>query len=141
MRYMLDTNICIYVIKHKPEIVFQELQKHDPSEVCVSSVTYAELVHRVEKSASVDKNRLALLTLLANIEILDFDVNAANCYGKIRAYLEKKGSPIGPLDMMIAGHAMSLGYAIVTNNVKEFSRVPDLKIVNWAEKKTGFRGE
>ena len=133
MRYMLDTNICIYVIKHKPEKVFQKLQEVDPEEVCVSSVTYAELVHGVEKSAAVEKNRLALSILFANIEILDFDVDAANCYGKIGAGLEKKGTPIGPLDMMIAGHAMSKGYIVVTNNVKEFSRVRNLKIENWAE--------
>ena len=133
MRYMLDTNICIYIIKHKPEKVFRELKKHNPSEVCISSVTYAELIHGVEKSAAVEKNRLALSLLLANIEILNFDVNAANCYGKIRANLEKKGTPIGPLDIMIAGHAQSLDYTVVTNNVKEFSRVTDLNIVNWAE--------
>ena len=133
MRYMLDTNICIYVIKHKPKIVLQRLKAIDPEDVCVSTVTYAELVHGVEKSAAVEKNRLALSMLLANIEILDFDVDAANCYGKIRADLEKKGTPIGPLDMMIAGHAQSLGYTVVTNNVKEFSRVSHLKIENWAE--------
>ena len=133
MRYMLDTNICIYVIKHKPETVFQKLQEVEPEDVCVSSVTYAELVHGVEKSAAVEKNRLALSMLLANIEILDFDVYAADCYGKIRANLEKKGTPIGPLDMMIAGHAQSRGYTVVTNNVKEFSRVSNLKIENWAE--------
>ena len=133
MRYMLDTNICIYVIKTKPEKVFQKLQTIHPEDVCISSVTYAELVHGVEKSAAVEKNRLALSMLLANMEILDFDAVAANCYGKIRADLEKKGTPIGPLDMMIAGHAQSLGYTIVTNNVKEFSRVAALKIENWAE--------
>ena len=133
MRYMLDTNICIYVIKHKPEKVFQKLQTIHPEDVCISSVTYAELVHGVEKSIAVEKNRLALSMLLANMEILDFDAVAANCYGKIRADLEKKGTPIGPLDMMIAGHAQSLGYTIVTNNVKEFSRVAALKIENWAE--------
>ncbi len=85
------------------------------------------------KSAAIEKNRLALALLLANIEIMNFDVNAANCYGKIRANLEKKGTPIGPLDMMIAGHAQSLSYTVVTNNVKEFSRVTNLDIVNWAE--------
>ena len=133
MRYMLDTNICIYVIKHKPVTVFQKLQNINPEDVCISSVTYAELVHGVEKSAAVEKNRLALSMLLANMEILDFDVDAADCYGKIRAALEKKGTPIGPLDMMIAAHAQSLGYTVVTNNVKEFSRVSALKIENWAE--------
>ena len=131
MRYMLDTNICIYVIKHKPETVFQKLQNINPEDVCISSVTYAELVHGVEKSAAVEKNRLALSMLLANMEILDFDVDAADCYGKIRAALEKKGTPIGTLDMMIAAHAQSLGYTVVTNNVKEFSRVSALQIENW----------
>ena len=133
MRYMLDTNICIYAIKHKPEKVIRELKKHDPSDVCISSVTYAELVHGIEKSAFVERNRLALSMLLANIEILDFDVYAADCYGKIRADLEKKGTPIGPLDTMIAGHALSLGYTVVTNNVREFQRVSDLLIENWSE--------
>ena len=133
MRYMRDTNICIYVIKHKPEKVFQKLQSIHPDDVCISSVTYAELVHGVEKSVAVEKNRLALSMFLANMEILGFDVEAADCYGKIRADLEKKGTPIGPLDMMIAGHAQSLGYTVVTNNVKEFSRVSALRIENWAE--------
>ena len=131
MRYMVDTNICIYSIKHKPESVFRRLQEHDPSEICISSVTYAELVHGVEKSQAVEKNRLALALLLANIEILDFDTLAAEAYGKIRADLEKGGTPIGPLDMMIAGHAKSLDYCIVTNNTKEFSRVRGLKLENW----------
>ena len=132
MRYMLDTNICIYAIKHKPEKVFQRLQETEPENVCISSVTYAELVHGVEKSVAVEKNRIALSLLLSNIEIVSFDVNAANEYGAIRADLEKKGTPIGPLDMMIAGHAKSLGYTVVTNNIREFSRVKGLKIENWA---------
>jgi len=130
---MLDTNICIYAIKHKPEKVFLKLQKVEPEDVCISSITYAELVHGVEKSKAVERNRLALSLLLSNIEILDFDVDAADAYGKVRADLEKKGTPIGPLDMMIAGHALSLGYKVVTNNVKEFERVKGLKIENWAE--------
>ena len=133
MKYMLDTNICIYAIKHKPERVFLKLREVDPEDVCISVVTYAELVHGVEKSAAVEKNRVALSALLANIEILDFNTDAANCYGKIRADLEKKGMPIGSLDMMIAGHAQSLGYTVVTNNAKEFLRVSDLRIENWAE--------
>ncbi len=133
MRYMLDTNICIYLIKHKPEEVFLRFQEMEPEEVCISSVTYAELVHGVEKSAAVEKNRIALSLLLSSIEIMSFDVNAADEYGKIRAELGKNGTPIGPLDMMIAGHARSLGYTVVTNNTKEFSRVKDLKIENWVE--------
>ncbi len=108
------------------------LQAHDPLEVCVSSVTYAELVHGVEKSKAIEKNRLALAILLANIEIMSFDSMAAESYGKIRADLEKAGTPIGPLDTMIAGHAKSLGYTVVTNNTKEFERVNGLKLENWA---------
>ena len=133
MRYMLDTNICIYAIKHKPEQVFMRLQEHDPIDICISSVTYAELVHGVEKSKAIEKNRVALVLLLANIEIMNFDSLAAESYGKIRADLEKAGTPIGPLDMMIAGHAMALGYTVVTNNTKEFERVKGLKLENWTE--------
>jgi len=140
MRYMLDTNICIYLIKNKPECVLKRLKEHEYSEICISSVTYAELVHGVEKSQAVEKNRLAveknrlaLAILLANIEIMNFDTLAAEEYGKIRADLEKAGTPIGPMDMMIAGHAKSLGYTIVTNNTKEFMRVSGLLIENWAE--------
>ena len=131
MRYMLDTNICIYIIKNKPKKVIIELKRHKPSEICVSAITYAELTHGVEKSMAVEKNRFALVLLFSNIEVLDFDIKAAIHYGKIRAYLEKQGTPIGPLDMMIAAHAMSLGYTVVTNNIKEFQRVPDLKLENW----------
>ena len=128
MRYMLDTNICIYIIKNKPESVVKELKRHDPTEICISAITYAELIHGVEKSMAVDKNRLALTLLLSNIEVLEFDI-----YGKIRTYLEKQGTPIGPLDMMIAAHAQSLGYSIVTNNIKEFMRVPNLEVCNWVK--------
>ena len=133
MRYMLDTNICIYAIKHKPEKVFMHLQQTDPENVCVSSVTYAELVYGVEKSAAAERNRLALSLLLSNIAIMDFDDAAAEEYGKIRAELERRGTPIGPLDTMIAAHAKALGLTVVTNNVKEFSRVEELEISNWAE--------
>lgn len=133
MRYMLDTNICIYAIKHKPEKVFQKLKSIDPKDVCISSVTYAELMHGVEKSAAVEKNRLALALLLSNIEIPDFDTRAAEDYGKIRAALEKQGRPIGVLDMMIAAHARSRGLVVVTNNTGELSRVSELELENWAE--------
>ena len=131
MRYMLDTNICIYLSEHKSLKVFEKLHEHNPEEICISAVTYAELVHGVEKSKAVERNRLALTILLSNIEILDFDMNAAEEYGRIRADLEKKGTPIGPLDMMIAGHAKSLGYTVVTNNVGEFKQVEGLQYENW----------
>lgn len=130
MKYMLDTNICIYAIKKVPQVLYN-IQNIEPEDVCISSVTYAELVHGVEKSTYVERNRLALSLLLSNIEIKSFDVDAADCYGKIRSDLEKKGTPIGPLDMMIAGHAKSLGCTLITNNEKEFKRVKGLKISNW----------
>ena len=132
MRYMLDTNTCIYAIKRKPEKVLRKLRDTEPADVCISAVTYAELACGVEKSAAAERNRLALSLLLANIEILDFDARAADEYGRVRAELEKGGKPIGPLDMLIAGHARSLGYTVVTNNLKEFSRVMGLKTENWA---------
>ena len=133
MKYMLDTNICIYAIKHKPEKVFRKLRKTDPEDVCISSVAYAELVHGVEKSAAQERNRIALTLLLSNIEIMSFDTKAAEEYGKVRADLENRGEVIGPLDLMIAGHAKSLNCTLVTNNIKEFQRVKGLKTANWAE--------
>ena len=133
MRYMLDTNICIYAIKHGLREVIERLKEHNTSEICISSVTYAELIHGVEKSKAVDKNRIALTLLLTDIEILPFDISAAEGYGEIRAELERKGTPIGPLDMMIAGHARSLGYTVVTNNIKEFERIDGLRLENWVD--------
>ena len=133
MKYMLDTNICIYAIKHKPEKVFKKLQQTDPDDVCISSVTYAELVHGVEKSSAKERNRIALTLLLSCIEIMSFDTKAAEEYGKVRADLELKGEVIGPLDLMIAGHAKSLNCTLVTNNIKEFQRIKGLKAANWAE--------
>ena len=133
MRYMLDTNICIYVIKHKPESVFRKLKKIKPEDVCISSITYAELAYGVEKSAQPERNRLALSMMLSSIEIVAFDDAAADEYGEIRAGLERKGTPIGSLDMLIAAHARSLGCTLVTNNTKEFCRVEGLKLANWVE--------
>lgn len=132
MRYMLDTNICIYAIKQKPEKVFKKLEKHNPEDICISSITYGELMYGVEKSAAIEKNTIALALFLANISIVNFDDLASKHYGKIRANLEKNGEPIGPLDTLIAGHAKSLNCTLVTNNTKEFKRIKDLKIENWA---------
>ena len=133
MRYMLDTNICIYVIKHKPESVFRKLKKIKPEDVCISSITYAELAYGVEKSAQPERNRLALSMMLSSIEIVAFDDAAADEYGEIRSGLERKGTPIGSLDMLIAAHARSLGCTLVTNNTKEFCRVEGLEVVNWVK--------
>lgn len=131
MKYMLDTNICIYAIKNKPESVIRRLKQNEPYEICISSVTYAELMHGVEKSQFPEKNRLALLLFLAPFEIMDFGSSAAECYGRIRSFLERKGTPIGPMDMLIAAHAMAEQLTVVTNNVREFERIEGLKLENW----------
>lgn len=128
---MLDTNICIHVIKNRPETVIQNFLKHEPTELCISSITYAELMHGVEKSQDVERNRVAMMLFLSPISILEFDNYAAEEYGKIRADLERKGTPIGPMDMLIAAHARSEGLILVTNNTREFNRVEALPVENW----------
>ena len=131
MEYLLDTNICIYIIKKRPANVFERFKNLRIGDVGISSITLAELQYGIEKSSNIEKNREALEKFLTPIEILDFGYEATIEYGKIRAELEKKGVPIGPLDMLIASHAKSLDVVLVTNNVKEFERVPGLKIENW----------
>ena len=130
---MLDTNICIYALKNKPEKVLSHVKSNNPEELCVSAITFAELMHGVEKSTYRSINHFALIKILSTISILPFDDNAAIEYGKIQAYLQSKGTPIGAMDTLIAGHARSLDLILVTNNVREFQRVPNLKIENWAE--------
>ena len=131
MKYMLDTNICIYAIKHKPEIVIKRFLAHNPDEMCISAITYGELMHGVEKSQSTEKNRIALALFLAPITILEFGAEAAEEYGRIRADLEKKGTPIGSMDLLIAAHAKAEQLIIVTNNTREFKRVEGLPVEDW----------
>ena len=133
MKYMLDTNICIYAIKHKPPEVIKNFLKHNPEDICVSSITYGELMHGVEKSQAVERNRAAMILFLSSISILSFDNYAAEEYGKIRAELERKGTPIGPMDMLIAGHARSERLILVTNNTREFFRVENLEVEDWTK--------
>jgi tRNA(fMet)-specific endonuclease VapC len=133
MEYLLDTNICIYIIKKKPIEVFHKFKNLTIGDVGISSITLAELQYGIEKSSSPEKNRDALEKFLTPIEILEFGYEATVEYGKIRAELEKNGVPIGPLDMLIASHAKSLNMVLVTNNVREFERIADLKIENWTE--------
>ena len=132
MTYMLDTNICIYAIKNKPEQVLEKLKENLSNGICISAITLAELQHGVEKSMNPEKNSMALLQFLSILDILPFDDLAAVEYGKICAYLQKRGTPIGTMDMLIAAHAKTENLIIVTNNVREFERVPNLKIENWA---------
>lgn len=133
MMYMLDTNICIYMIKQKPRQVIEKLKSMNKADLCISSITYSELLYGAEKSSNIAKNLLALTMFLSNIEILPYDENASVDYGFIRSDLEKKGKPIGPLDMLIAAHAASLRMILVTNNEKEFERVKGLNIENWTK--------
>jgi tRNA(fMet)-specific endonuclease VapC len=133
MKYMLDTNMCIYIIKKHPSHVLNKLMALTMDDVCISSVTLAELMYGVQKSQHQQKNKAALEEFVSPFEIMPFDDTAATLYGDIRVYLEKKGMPIGPLDLMIASHAQSLNSILVTNNTKEFSRVPNLKIEDWVD--------
>jgi tRNA(fMet)-specific endonuclease VapC len=131
MKYMLDTNICIYLIRKKPVQVMKRLQNTDISEICISVITLSELEYGVAKSADKIQNRMALAEFLAPLEVVSFNENAAAKYGEIRAFLETRGKPIGAYDMMIAAHALSLDLTVVTNNVREFNRIPGLQIENW----------
>ncbi|MBS4097751.1 MAG: type II toxin-antitoxin system VapC family toxin [Sulfuricella sp.] len=131
MRYMLDTNICIYAIKQRPGAVIAALRTHESAGIGLSSISVAELYFGVRKSGSA-KNLLALQHFLEPLEIADFDLAAAHAYGDLRHALESKGTPIGPLDTQIAAHALSLGVCLVSNNTREFERVAGLKLENWA---------
>jgi len=131
VEYLLDTNICIYLIKKKPESILKRFRDLTIGSVGISSITAAELQFGVNKSQHVEQNRQALNQLLIPLEIFDFDYNAAIEYGKIRNDLEKSGIPIGPLDTLIAAHALSLNVILVSNNIKEFKRVKNLKLENW----------
>lgn len=128
---MLDTNICIYIIKNKPLNVLEELKKCDVGDIILSSITVSELVYGAYKSQFVEKNLKAIEHFLVPFDVAEYDYKAAFEYGKIRATLEKQGQPIGSLDMLIAAHAKSLDITLVTNNLKEFERVEALKLENW----------
>jgi tRNA(fMet)-specific endonuclease VapC len=129
MRYMLDTNICIYAIKHRPPEVLAALRRHEAAGLGVSSITVAELEFGAVKSGSA-RNMAALQQFLEPLEIADFDRAAAQAYGRVRTQLEAAGTTIGPLDTQIAAQALALGVTPVSNNVREFSRVPGLLLAN-----------
>ena len=133
MEFMLDTNICIYVIKRKPLAVIDRFQRAKISQIGISTIVLSELLYGVSKSSRPEQNQMALYQFVAPLEILPYGDDAAQYYGASRAYLEKMGTPIGSLDMLIAAHALSIGCTLVTNNEKEFSRIPDLKIENWVK--------
>jgi tRNA(fMet)-specific endonuclease VapC len=130
LKYLLDTNIVIYTIKNRPTEVREAFRQHD-GQICISTVTYMELVYGAERSANPDRNLRVLEGFAARIDTLSYDIDAATHTGQIRAELAAAGTPIGPYDQMIAGHARSQGLIVVTNNVQEFARVEGLRVENW----------
>ncbi len=132
MKYLLDTNICIYIINEKPEKVLRKFEQYHVSEFGVSSITHTELQYGVEKSKNKNTNQNALDEFLLPLAILPFQgKRLVTCHGEIRTLLESKGKTIGPLDTLIAAHALDLNLTIISNNIKEFSRIPRLKCENW----------
>lgn len=132
MKYMLDTNMCIYAQKNISQVI-EKIKNNFQYGVAISSITLAELEFGVQASANIEKNTIALYKFLSIIEILDFDSNAATEYGKIRADLKRKGTPIGNMDMLIAAHAKSEDLIVVTHNTREFERVEGLQLEDWFE--------
>ena len=130
LKYMLDTNIVIYTIKNKPDVVREAFLAHD-GQMCISSITFMELIYGVERSSAPARNLAVLESFVARLEVLDYDIKGAYQTGQLRAELALAGTPIGPYDQMIAGHARSQGLILVTNNTKEFVRVPGLRLENW----------
>lgn len=128
LKYMLDTNICIFTVKNKPEAVRQKFNLHR-QQMCISVITLMELIYGAEKSSAPERNLAVIGSFIARLEVLDYDMHAATHTGQLRAEQARTGQPISPYDQMIAGHARSRGLIIVTNNMRKFSRVSGL----WAE--------
>ena len=133
MCFMFDTNICIDLIRKKSEKLLRRLKRMRLEDICISSITLSELEYGVCKSAAPEKNKLALTEFMTPIAVVAYGDEAAPHYGRIRTELEARGKTIGPLDMLIAAHALSLGLTVVTNNEREFRRVPNLKVENWTK--------
>ncbi len=133
IHYLLDTDICIEMIRGKSPAILAHLRRRKVGSVAISSITLAELQYGVAKSRDPEQNLIALVHFVAPLEVLPFDERAAAGYGKLRADLERAGRPIGPLDTLIAAHALAEKLTLVTNNQREFSRVPDLHVENWGQ--------
>ncbi len=131
MRYLLDTDICIYAINQRPPQVLQAFRDHASAGLGISAVTAGELYFGVARTGS-EKNLRALQQFLSSLEIAPFDETAARVFGSLRAWLAAQGKPIGPFDTQIAAHAQALGVTLVSNNTREFARVPGLHVENWA---------
>ena len=133
MHYLLDTNICIYLIKKRPSEVLERFRQHSPKDVAISTITLFELEYGVEKSEYRQRSEDALAKFLLPLNLIDLDRSSAIEAATIRAQLEKKGMPIGPYDLLIAGLARSRDMTLVTNNTKEFERIVGLHLENWVE--------
>ncbi|MEK7271192.1 MAG: type II toxin-antitoxin system VapC family toxin [Planctomycetota bacterium] len=131
MRYLLDTNICIYLINRRPASIRERFERVAVGDIAISAVTASELRYGAEKSARREQNLQALGKFLLPLPVLPYDAAAVEHYGRIRARLERAGTPIGGMDLMIAAHALALGAVLVTHNVSEFRRVPDLSVEDW----------
>ncbi|MGH9430060.1 MAG: type II toxin-antitoxin system tRNA(fMet)-specific endonuclease VapC [Terriglobia bacterium] len=132
MQYLLDTDICIYIARQRPVSVLAHLRRLHPGDVGMSAVTYLELAYGAWKSRQIESNLESIEQLRALIPVLPLNAEVGSHYGRLRADLEKKGSPIGAYDLLIAAHALSEDLTLVTNNVREFSRVPSLRVEDWA---------
>ncbi|MCZ6686250.1 MAG: tRNA(fMet)-specific endonuclease VapC [Gammaproteobacteria bacterium] len=130
IKYMLDTNILIYTIRKRPKKVRDAFKEYSDN-LSMSTITLGELVYGAEKSSQPARNLADIEALAARVDVLPFDSQAAQHFGQVRAELAKAGKPIGPYDLMIAGHARSRGLILVTNNLREFKRVPGLRLENW----------
>ena len=133
MTYLLDTNICIYIMRRRPPHVFERFRQEGPERIGISSLSVAELSFGMEKSQRVQGNLAALEEFLYPLTILTFDERAAYAYGRLRATLERQGTPIGPLDTLIAAHALSLEATLVTNSTRELARIQGLLVENWTD--------
>jgi tRNA(fMet)-specific endonuclease VapC len=132
MKLMLDTNVCIYLIKQHPPSILERFASHAVGDIGISVITLAELEYGVSKSSRPARNREALDQFIAPLEVASFDRRATAAYGKLRTTLEKKGQSIGSMDLLIAAHALSLDVRLITRNVREFGRVPGLSVEDWA---------
>jgi tRNA(fMet)-specific endonuclease VapC len=133
IRYMLDTNTCIGLIKQRPEKISARLSGLDVEDVAISSIVAAELWYGVALSEKKKQNEAALRDFLDFVKVLDWPSGACPVYGRLRAHLKKKGTPVGAMDLLIASHAAFLNAVLVTNNTREFDRVPNLKVENWLD--------
>jgi len=133
MKFLLDTNICIYIIKKKPIAVIKNLLRYNPGDVAISTITVAELNYGIAKSSRPIENAIALEQFMQPLSIIDYSSGDALVYGKIRVTLEKKGTPIGAMDLLIASQAVNRNLILVTNNEKEFKRIKELRIENWTK--------